>query len=73
MFQEINYEDELPVKVQVLEIEQIPWHTHNDIQLVYVLEGEIELKLTYARYRLSKNNIHIIHNEDVDVYKRQPM
>ena len=52
MFQEINYEDELPVKVQVLEIEQIPWHTHNDIQIVYVLEGEIELKLTYARYRL---------------------
>ena len=69
MFQEINYEDELPVKVQVLEIEQIPWHTHNDIQIVYVLEGEIELKLTYARYRLSKNNIHIIHNEDVHGFR----
>lgn len=69
MLQEIHYEDDLPVKVQVLEIEQIPWHIHNDIQIVYVLEGEIELKLTYARYRLSKNNVHIIHNEDVHGFR----
>ena len=69
MLQEIRYDDDLPVKVQVLKIKQIPWHTHNDIQIVYVLEGEVELKLTYARYHLSKNSIHIIHNEDVHGFR----
>ena len=69
MLQEIRYDDDLPVKVQVLKMKQIPWHTHNDIQIVYVLEGEVELKLTYARYHLSKNSIHIIHNEDVHGFR----
>ena len=40
----IDYEDGLPVKLEVCTIGQYPWHTHNDIQMVYVLEGEIEIK-----------------------------
>ena len=69
MLKEIIYDDGLPVKVSVCRIDRIPWHTHNDIQIVYVLEGEVELKLTYARYRLTKNNIHIIHNDDVHGFR----
>ena len=48
MLREIEYEKDLPVKVQVLQIQQCPWHIHDDIQIIYVLEGEVELKLTYA-------------------------
>lgn len=69
MLQEIQYEDDLPVKVQVLQIQQYPWHVHNDIQIVYVLEGEVELKMTYARYRLTKNNVHFIHSDDVHGFR----
>lgn len=69
MLEAIQYEDGLPVKVQVLRIDQYPWHTHKDIQLIYVIEGEVELKMIYARYRLVKNNIHVIHNEDVHGFK----
>lgn len=69
MLEKIQYEDDLPVKVQVLRIEQYPWHTHKDIQLIYVIEGEVELKLIYARYHLVKNNLHVIHNDDVHGFK----
>lgn len=65
MLKEIQYEDDLPIKVQVLQIKKYPWHVHKDIQIVYVIEGEIELKMTYTRYRLVKNNIHFIHSDDV--------
>ena len=43
MLREIEYEKDLPVKVQVLQIQQCPWHIHDDIQIIYVLEGEVEL------------------------------
>ena len=54
MLKKIDYEDGLPVKLEVCTIGQYPWHTHNDIQIVYVLEGEIEIKIAYARYTLVK-------------------
>ena len=69
MLKKIDYEDGLPVKLEVCTIGQYPWHTHNDIQIVYVLEGEIEIKIAYARYTLVKNNIHFIHNDDVHGFK----
>ena len=65
MFEKIQYENDLPIKIEVLQIKKYPWHIHKDIQIIYVIEGEIELKMTYTRYRLVKNNIHIIHNDDV--------
>ena len=49
MLKKIDYEDGLPVKLEVCTIGQYPWHTHNDIQIVYVVEGEIEIKIAYAR------------------------
>ena len=65
MLKKIQYEDGLPIKVQVLKIQEYPWHMHNDIQVIYVLEGEIDLKMTYTRYYLSKNHMHFIHSDDV--------
>ena len=69
MLEKIQYNEGLPLKVQVLEIQQYPWHMHEDIQIIYVMEGEIELKMTYTRYRLVKNNMHIIHSDDVHGFK----
>lgn len=65
----IQYEEDLPVQVQLLNVQQYPWHTHKDIQIVYVIEGEVELKMTYTRYRLVQNNIHFIHSTDVHGFK----
>lgn len=65
MLKEIHYQEGLPVAMEVMRVKNFPWHTHNDIQILYVIEGEIELKMVYTRYRLIKNNIHIVHNEDV--------
>lgn len=65
MLELIRYDDNLPINLRVMEIRHYPWHTHKDIQIIYVMEGEIELKMTYSRYRLGKNNIHFIHSDDV--------
>ena len=42
MLKEINYDAGLPIKLEFLEIEEYPWHFHNDMQIVYVMKGEIE-------------------------------
>lgn len=65
MLKQIIYEEHLHVKIEVLSIKEYPLHVHEDIQIICVLEGEIDLKLTFATYRLVKNQVHFIHSEDV--------
>ncbi len=65
MLELIDYPDGLPVKVELSRIYKYPIHNHKDIQILYVLEGELDLKLAYTHYFLAKNSIHIIHSNDV--------
>ncbi|QOX62708.1 helix-turn-helix domain-containing protein [Anoxybacterium hadale] len=65
MLEIINYPEGLPVHVQLSRIHHYPIHNHKDIQILYVLEGELDLKLAYTHYYLPKNSIHIIHSNDV--------
>lgn len=61
----LEYDENLSVKVQLLNIRSYPIHSHRDFQILYVLEGELSLRLFYATYRLHPGSIHIIHSEDV--------
>lgn len=61
----ITYNDSIPIKVELLEIDYYPIHNHSDLQIIYVLEGEVDLKLAYSIYHLKQNNIHVIHSDDV--------
>ena len=65
MIEIIEYDENLSVKAQLLNIHSYPIHTHRDFQIFYVLEGELSLRLFYARYRLQPGSIHIVHSEDV--------
>ena len=64
MFIPVQY-DGLPIKIDVVNIRNYPWHIHKDPQLIYVLRGEIELKHVFTHYRLQKDDIHIIHRDDI--------
>lgn len=69
MLEKITYDHDLSVKVQLLNIKDYPIHMHTDVQIMYLLEGELSLKLFYATYRLQPGSIHIIHSEDVHSMK----
>lgn len=65
MLKKITYEEDLPVKAEILSISDYPLHLHPDIQLIYVLDGCVDLRLTFKTYRLRKNDFHYIHSEDI--------
>lgn len=69
MLEKIVYDNGIPVKVQIFELGSYPWHFHFDIQICYVLSGEVELKLTYGYYHIKENGIHFIHSEDIHGFK----
>ena len=65
MLKNIFYEEGLPVKIEIVSIRHYPIHMHNDIQLIYVLDGCVDLRLTFNTYHLRKNDFRYIHSEDI--------
>ena len=45
--EKITYRDELPINVITANIEEYPIHFHDDMEVVYVLDGTITLRNGY--------------------------
>ena len=66
MKKNINYADNIPVRADIIEFGNYPWHMHTkDIQICYVLSGEARMKFTYGYDHLKENHIHFIHSYDI--------
>lgn len=57
LFEKNAYLDDFPISIRIMHIEEYPLHYHQDIELVYVLQGTIELKNGYHNYILKDGDI----------------
>ncbi len=70
MLKEKNvYKEELPVNVTVADIKNYPIHFHEDIEVVFVLDGNIYLKNGYYQYTLKKGDIYIINDNETHSFE----
>lgn len=66
MLKEKNiYKDELPINVVVANIEEYPIHFHDDMEVVYVLEGSVTLRNGYYTYTLKQGDIFILNDREM--------
>ncbi len=66
MLKEKNiYKEGLPVKVITANIMEYPIHFHDDIEVVYVLEGSVGLKNGYYSYVLNQGDIFILNDREI--------
>jgi AraC-like DNA-binding protein len=66
MLKEKNfYKEGLPVNVITANIMEYPIHFHDDIEVVYVLEGTLGLKNGYYSYVLNKGDIFILNDREI--------
>lgn len=66
MLKEKSYfKDELPVNVVVANIKEYPIHFHDDIEVVYVLDGKIRLKNGHYTYNLKRGDVYILNDREI--------
>jgi len=65
MLSSINYISNLPMRIDAVSVGVSPIHWHTDIQILFVLKGEVDLKISFMTYRLKENDVHIINRTDV--------
>ena len=69
MLEKIFNKEDFPISAKLLTIEDYPLHYHSCIQILYVMSGNIELKVSFSNYILNEGDIHIINIRDVYAIK----
>ena len=59
------YKEGLPVNVVTANIMEYPIHFHDDIEVVYVLEGSVGMKNGYYSYVLNQGDIFILNDREI--------
>ena len=57
LLERLYYPNDYPIHINIANLVEDPLHYHPDIELVYVLKGEIELKNGYYTYRLRAGDV----------------
>ena len=71
MLKEKNiYKEDLPVNVVVARLEEYPIHFHDDMEVVYVLEGSVGLKNGYYNYVLKQGDIFILNDREIHSFTK---
>ena len=64
----IFYKEDLPVNCTVMNIDEYPIHFHNDLEVVFVLKGNVRLKNGYYNYDMKANDIYILNDREIHSY-----
>lgn len=65
LFEKTSYEDDFPINIRIMEIDEYPVHYHMDNEFVYILRGKIKLKNGYHTYILEEGDIFINSGHEV--------
>ncbi len=67
--EKIIYREGLPVNVVVANIDEYPIHFHDDLEVVYVLDGSIRMRNGYYTYTLRQGDIYIFNDREMHSYE----
>lgn len=62
--QYITYAEKMPVIISYANVMRYPVHWHNDIEILYVLNGNFNVTIDSDNYELVKNDIEIINIDE---------
>ena len=67
--EKIVYKNELPVNVITANIEEYPIHFHDDMEVVYVLEGSVIMRNGYYTYSLRQGDVYILNDREMHSFE----
>lgn len=64
-FETIEYQDGLPIKMFVHSVSEIALHWHNDIEIIFVIKGSVNVNIQQSSFLLKENDIMLINCNEV--------
>ncbi|MDZ5781967.1 GH39 family glycosyl hydrolase [Marinococcus luteus] len=64
-YESINYQSNLPINIFAQTIERYPYHWHEDPELLFVLEGSLEIRINEKTYNLNAGDLFFINSNEL--------
>ena len=70
--EKITYEYDFPLDIRIVELTEYPLHYQQDVELVAVLHGEVDIKIGTGLYRLKRGSVFAVNAREVHgIYKTE--
>ncbi|MGM0844833.1 MAG: GH39 family glycosyl hydrolase [Bacillota bacterium] len=60
-YEQIDYKSNLPVNIFTQSVERFPYHWHEDPEILFVLDGELEIRIDRKSYKLESGDIFLVN------------
>jgi AraC-like DNA-binding protein len=66
--EKLYFEDEMPVRVTIANVKDYPIHFHDDMEVVFVLAGSLNMRSGFFKNTLHTGDVYIMNPKDVHSY-----
>jgi AraC-like DNA-binding protein len=66
--EKLYFEDEMPIRVTIADIKDYPIHFHDDMEIVFVLSGSLNMRSGFFKNTMHTGDIYIMNPKDVHSY-----
>lgn len=64
-YEQIDYQVDLPIKIFTHTVERFPYHWHEATEILFVLEGELEIRVNQDEYQLRMGDIFLVNGNEL--------
>lgn len=64
-YEQIDYQVDIPIKIFTHTVERFPYHWHEATEILFVLEGELEIRVNQDNYQLSTGDIFLVNGNEL--------
>ncbi|WP_058306242.1 GH39 family glycosyl hydrolase [Gracilibacillus massiliensis] len=64
-YEQIDYEVDLPINIFTHTVEQFPFHWHEATEMLFVLEGELDIRVNQDDYQLNTGDVFLVNGDEL--------
>lgn len=64
-YEVIKHQIDIPVKIFTHTVEQFPYHWHEDMEILFILKGSVEIRVDQKAYSLNEGDIFLVNQNEV--------
>jgi xylan 1,4-beta-xylosidase len=64
-YEQIDYQVDLPIKIFTQTVERFPFHWHEDLELLFVLDGSLEIRVNRDSFQLEEGDLFLVNGNEL--------
>ncbi|MBU7591145.1 GH39 family glycosyl hydrolase [Metabacillus halosaccharovorans] len=64
-YEQIDYQVDLPINIFTHTLERFPYHWHEDIEILFVLKGALEVRVNRDSYMLEEGEMFLVNSNEL--------